>query len=78
MSMIGIDLPFVHGLYSVVGGSTLSQPDLQALLHKSSAVLFFSAVTAVALTTKFYTSATNKSQWAKTRRSTGFPNDGVS
>ena len=62
-SMIGIDLPFVHG-FPVVDGLVFSQADLQAIVHKSSAVLVAGAVAAVvAAITRYFIAATNKSKW---------------
>ena len=64
-SMIGIDLPFVHG-FPVVEGLVFSQADLQAILHKSSAVLFAGGAAVVAAITRYFIAATNKSKWNRT------------
>ena len=65
-SVIGIDLPFVHGFPA--NTSTLDQGALQAILHKSAAVLWagVSLIVAAALT-QFHTAAPAKHHWSRTR-----------
>lgn len=66
VSMIGIDLPFVHG-FPVVEGLVFSQADLQAMIHKSAAVLFAAAAAVVVTAiTRYFVAATNKSKWNRT------------
>lgn len=65
-SMIGIDLSFVHG-FPADPSNPLSQADLQAILHKSAAVLFANAAAAiVAAVARYFVAATNKSKWNRT------------
>lgn len=64
-SVIGIDLPFVHG-FPDSPTNPLSQSDLQAIIHKSSAILFSAAAVVAAIARRFYVAATNKSKWNRT------------